>query len=98
MPDYSRDHSTDTELAAMSRAELESYVRNLEYLCGDRDRLLEALPDCSDHGPGCVPYALAWIAEAHEAVRWFRSPFRAMGQLGQADPADPLAPERPAER
>lgn len=37
-------------------------------LLNDRDRVLNAIPECPVHGSGCVPHALEWIAKAKEAM------------------------------
>lgn len=53
-------------LGAMSREQIADYAFTLEGLLCERERLLEAVPDCPDHGPGCVPFALEWVARARD--------------------------------
>ncbi len=52
---------SDDEKRAAAGAE---YIRNLETLLAERDRLLAAIPPCPIHGSQCVPYALEWIKAA----------------------------------
>lgn len=50
-------------------AELEREVEVDERLLDERNRVLDAIPECAAHGGQCVPHALDWIAcaKGHEA-------------------------------
>jgi hypothetical protein len=37
-------------------------------LLAERERALKAIPECPEHGPCCVPYALEWIGRARAAM------------------------------
>lgn len=37
-------------------------------LLEQRERLLRAIPECPEHGAGCVPHALEWIERAKAAL------------------------------
>jgi len=46
----------------------------------ERERVLNAIPECPPHGKGCVPHALEWIAKRHaihcadgEFLRWIHA-------------------------
>lgn len=56
------------ELAALLThiKELKEHVLVDEALLDERNRLLDAMPECSEHGSQCVPHALEWIAKAVE--------------------------------
>jgi hypothetical protein len=49
----------------LSKADEE--LRVTEELLAERNRLLDAIPECSVHGPQCVPHAIEWIKD--EAAR-----------------------------
>ena len=44
--------------------EIKGDVRNMEALLRERQRVLDAIPECPLHGHDCVPHALDWIAKA----------------------------------
>ena len=57
----SRDHKA---LASLPRTELEKveeYILVLEKVLSERDRVIDAIPECPVHGRQCVPHALEWI-------------------------------------
>ena len=37
-------------------------------LLAERELVLRAIPECPEHGAGCVPYALEWIERAKAAL------------------------------
>jgi hypothetical protein len=45
-------------------AELYAELIILERLFNERQRVLDAIPDCPIHGTNCVPHALEWIKDA----------------------------------
>ena len=38
-----------------------------DYLLNERQRVLDAVPECPTHGRGCVPHALDWIVSTKNA-------------------------------
>ena len=58
----------DAEIDAMTVDELRDWVRKLDQMAGDRDRLLQAVPPCPEHGP-CIPHAVAWVEQAKDGAR-----------------------------
>lgn len=48
-------------------SETEEELRVTDELLAERNRLLDAIPECSVHGPQCVPHAIEWIKD--EAAR-----------------------------
>jgi len=53
--------------------ELEKELKITDNLLNERQRVLEAIPECRKHGKGCVYHALEWIEEAKAAMRWVES-------------------------
>jgi len=49
------------KVAELSPKEKDEYIQTLEILLTEREKVLEAIPECSMHGPQCVPNALEWI-------------------------------------
>ena len=49
-------------------AELEDELRVTDHLLSERQRVLDAIPECEVHGP-CVPHALEWIEKAKKRGR-----------------------------
>ena len=43
-------------------AELRKYLAVTDAILAERQRVLEAIPQCEEHG-FCVPHALEWIAD-----------------------------------
>src|SRR2546422_809300 len=43
-------------------------IRVEEELLNNRNKLLDAIPECSEHGHGCIPHALEWIERAKKVV------------------------------
>lgn len=52
----------DSFLATAEREALVAYIQNSEELLQERERVLDAIPKCPEHGRQCVPHALDWIA------------------------------------
>lgn len=49
-------------------AELEKELKITDGLLTERQRVLDAIPECKAHGRNCVPNALEWIAkQLHES-------------------------------
>jgi hypothetical protein len=62
------DNTTDCQslaldhLAAIGRvAALEAELAVTNKLLAERNRVMEAIPECPEHGSQCVPHALEWI-------------------------------------
>ncbi len=56
-------------LAAISRVgALEAELTVTDKLLAERNKVMEAIPECPEHGSQCVPYALEWIERAKEAL------------------------------
>lgn len=53
--------SKDTEIA-----QLKEYIVSLEILVRGRDELAAVLPECPEHGKGCIHYAVDWINRSRE--------------------------------
>lgn len=51
----------DTEV--MRCAELEEELMVTDKLLAERQRVLDAIPECEIHGKNCAPHALEWIAK-----------------------------------
>ncbi len=52
-------------LASRRKAEiesLESQIYILEKLLNERNRVIDAIPECPVHGPQCIPHALEWLS------------------------------------
>ena len=60
-----KDHRIVELVQQLSRAREEIVVD--EELIAHRTLLLEAIPECPQHGP-CVPHALEWIQKAKECM------------------------------
>lgn len=43
-------------------------LRITDALLVERNRILDAIPPCPEHGGQCVPHALAWIEMAKRTV------------------------------
>lgn len=71
-PGYVQPERLDTFLATAERDALVAYIQNSEKLLQERNRVLEAIPECSVHGRQCVPHALEWV-EAQLAGREVKS-------------------------
>lgn len=68
-------HITDAEWNTLSDSDKLDYVRTLERLLAERDRLLDAIPECPAHGSGCIPHALEWIERLKGiAVAYYGTP------------------------
>ena len=50
-------------LSTVTSEDLKRYIRVTEELLVERNRVLDAVPECPVHGPQCVPHALEWIKE-----------------------------------
>ena len=48
-------------LETATAEELRQHIRTTESVLAERDRVLEAIPECPLHGNQCVPHALEWI-------------------------------------
>lgn len=48
-------------LANASREALVTFIENSEAVHNERVRVLNAIPECPEHGRGCVPHALEWV-------------------------------------
>jgi hypothetical protein len=46
--------------------ELEAQIEVLNTLLDTREKLVEAIPECKEHGAGCVPHAIEWVEKAKE--------------------------------
>lgn len=44
------------------------YIQVLKVLLVERDRLLDAIPECPVHGNQCVPHALEWVEAQKEPL------------------------------
>jgi len=44
-------------------ADLEEELKVTDRLLTERQKVLDAIPECKAHGKNCVPNALEWIAE-----------------------------------
>jgi len=44
-------------------ADLLEDLRVTELLLADRQRVIDAIPECPAHGPNCVPHAVGWVRE-----------------------------------
>jgi hypothetical protein len=40
---------------------LENEIKTDDALLEERERLLNAIPECTVHGVGCIPHAVEWI-------------------------------------
>jgi hypothetical protein len=59
----------------MKKAELMKRVKELEEelnvtdkLLDERNRVMEAIPECESHGHQCVPHAIQWVEEAKKKL------------------------------
>lgn len=59
-----RDSTADPDALSALRKELDV----TDELLADRQRVLDAIPECPAHGP-CVPHALEWIERAKVAMK-----------------------------
>jgi hypothetical protein len=57
---------TMSDTVDLTRQELLEYVSTLEALLAERDKVLNAIPECSIHGNQCIPHALDWIKTQQE--------------------------------
>lgn len=60
------DDIVRANLTAMDHPSLVEHAIVLEKLITERDRLLDAVPRCPEHGPGCVPHAIEWVARKRD--------------------------------
>ena len=54
-------------VVTQARDRLQTELTVTDELLADRQRVLDAIPECPAHG-ACVPHALAWIAQAKTAL------------------------------
>lgn len=47
---------------------LTAKLRVTEALLTERNKVMDAIPPCPDHGGQCVPHALAWVEMAKAVV------------------------------
>jgi len=62
-----KKHFPPNPAAQQSLSMIEAHVRVMDRLLADRQKILEAIPECSVHGL-CVPHALEWIEKAAQAM------------------------------
>jgi hypothetical protein len=56
--------ATDANVLLCARVtELEEELRVTDQLLNERQKVLDAIPECPIHGGNCVPHAIEWIAE-----------------------------------
>ena len=61
---YKREDGHKTERALIRKcAELEEELTITDKLLAERQKVLDAIPECQSHGKGCIPNALEWIAK-----------------------------------
>lgn len=55
----------DNDTFAVKIERLQTELKTTDRLLNERQKLLEAIPQCSDHG-SCVPHALEWISKVKQ--------------------------------
>jgi len=56
-----RNHKAMVSLSKDELEKIEEYILVLEKLLSERDRVIDAIPECPVHGRQCIPHALDWI-------------------------------------
>lgn len=65
--DISGDYYTADQMRAYAAAAVAAMREELtvtDKLLADRQRVIDAIPECPDHGTNCVPHALEWVRRA----------------------------------
>lgn len=60
---YPEQHSQQITDLHDRVVELERELKVTDGLLDERNRVMDAIPECQSHGKQCVPHALRWIAE-----------------------------------
>ena len=58
------EYRTQLDEANERVAELKEELLVAEKLLEQRQRVLNAIPDCPTHGANCVPHAVEWVHQA----------------------------------
>lgn len=59
-------------LDTASRGDLCEHIRATEKVLAERDRVLNMIPECPEHGPECTIHALEWVIQKRIGERWIR--------------------------
>ena len=62
-----KTHLPPNPAAQQAISAIKAHLRIMDILLADRQRILEAIPECAVHGL-CVPHALDWIEQAAQAM------------------------------
>ena len=62
------DWCADLENGKAELARLEDELRTANDLLETRMALVDAIPECPEHGPQCVPHAIEWVKTAQATI------------------------------
>lgn len=61
------EENVSNDLETMT--ELREHITTLEQIFAERQRVMEAIPECPVHGSECVPHALEWIKQQRDSEK-----------------------------